>query len=185
MVIAIKATALIGAYSSLDLMTIITSNERICEAISQFLTKGISDYSDVTNTLFLLGAKRLIQELLEQEQEAKGYFGREHYECNEEKKGLRNGYKERQLKSAEGLIPVFLPQLRGTEEETCSSRLWSFVGSNSDVFRYLVAEMYARGLSTRDIEAIETKARPARVSFRSLTSRKKKQTTRLKSQPLK
>lgn len=134
-------------------MTSIPPTERICEAISEFLTKGISDSGDVTNTLFLLGAQRLIQELLEQE--ATDYLGRERYERSDEKKGLRNGYKERGLKSAEGPIPVFLPQLRDTEE-TYSSRLWRFVKGNSDVFRYLVAEMYARGLSTRDIEATFT-----------------------------
>ena len=134
-------------------MTSIPPTARICEAISDFLTKGISDSGDVTNTLFLLGAQRLIQELLEQE--ATDYLGRERYERSEEQKGLRNGYKERQLKSAEGLIPIFLPQVRDAEE-TYSSRLWSFVKGNSDVFRYLVAEMYARGLSTRDIEATFT-----------------------------
>jgi len=135
-------------------MTSIPPTERICEAISEFLTKGISDGKDVTNTLFLLGAQRLIQELLEQE--ATDYLGRERYErSGEDNKGLRNGYKERQLKSAEGRIPVFLPQLRDTEQ-TYSSKLWHFVKGNSDVFRYLVAEMYARGLSTRDIEATFT-----------------------------
>lgn len=134
-------------------MTSISPTMRICEAISEFLTKGISDSGDVTNTLFLLGAQRLIQELLEQE--ATDYLGRERYERSEEQKGLRNGYKERQLKSAEGMIPIFLPQLRDTEE-TYSSRLWSFVKGNSDVLRCLVTEMYARGLSTRDIEATFT-----------------------------
>jgi len=76
----------------------------------------------------------LIQERLEQE--ASEHLGRERYERSEEKKGLRNGYKERQLKSAEVLIPVFLPQLRDTEE-TYSSHLRSFVKGNSDAFRYL------------------------------------------------
>lgn len=55
-------------------MTSIPPTERICEAISEFLTKGISDGQNVTNTLFLLGAQRLIQELLEQE--ATDYLGR-------------------------------------------------------------------------------------------------------------
>jgi len=71
------------------------------------------------------------------------------------KQGLRNGYKERSAKCSEGGFPVFIPQIRGTEE-TYSSRLWQFVKGNSVVFRYLVAEMYARGLSTRDIEATFT-----------------------------
>jgi len=44
-------------------MTSIPPTMRICEAISDFLTKGISDSGDVTNTLFLLGAQRLIQPL--------------------------------------------------------------------------------------------------------------------------
>ena len=101
-------------------MISIPPSERICEAISDFLTKGISDSGDVTNTLFLLGAQRLIQELLEQE--ATDYLGRERYERNPENKGQCNGYKEQKIKSAEGLIPVFLPQLRDTEE-TYSSRL--------------------------------------------------------------
>jgi transposase-like protein len=135
-------------------MSSIPPTKRICEAINEFLTKGISDGENITNTLFLLGAQRLIQELLEQE--ATDYLGRERYErSGENSKGLRNGYKERHLKSAEGRIPVFLPQLRNTEE-TYSSKLWQFIKGNSDVLRYLVAEMYARGLSTRDIETTFT-----------------------------
>jgi len=101
-------------------MTSIPPTERICEAISEFLTKGISDGQNVTNTLFLLGAQRLIQELLEQE--ATDYLGRERYERSENSKGLRNGYKERQLKSAEGRIPVFLPQLHIPERVDHSIR---------------------------------------------------------------
>jgi len=135
-------------------MTSIPPSERICEAIGVFLTKGITDGQDVTNTLFLLGAQRLIQELLEQE--ATDYLGRERYErSGEENKCLRNGYKERNAKCAKGRFPVFLPQVRGAEE-TYASRLWQFVKGNSNVFRYLVAEMNARGLSTRDIEATFT-----------------------------
>jgi len=63
--------------------------------MKRILSKGISDFGDVTNTLFLLGAQRLIQALLEQE--ATDYLGRDSYQRSEEKKGLRKGYKERQL----------------------------------------------------------------------------------------
>ena len=55
-------------------MTSIPPSKRICEAINEFLGKGISDGNNVTNTLFLLGAQRLIQEALEQE--ATDYLGR-------------------------------------------------------------------------------------------------------------
>jgi len=37
----------------------------ICEAISEFFTKDISDSGDLTNNLFLLGAQRLIQEAID------------------------------------------------------------------------------------------------------------------------
>ena len=48
-------------------MASIPPSKHICEAIGDFLSKGISESSDVMNTLFLLGAQCLIQELLEQE----------------------------------------------------------------------------------------------------------------------
>jgi transposase-like protein len=68
-------------------MSSIPPTKRICEAINEFLTKGISDGENITNTLFLLGAQRLIQELLEQE--ATDYLGRERYErSGENSKGL-------------------------------------------------------------------------------------------------
>lgn len=131
-------------------MSRIPPTDRVCEAISEFLSKGIDENKDVKSTLFLLGAQRLIQELLEQE--ATDFLGRERYErTGEQNRGLRNGYKERQIKSAEGKIPVYLPQVRGLESPFYS-RLWQFIKGNSEVFQYLVTEMYVRGLSTRDIE---------------------------------
>ncbi len=135
-------------------MTSIPPTERICEAINEFLSNGLNGNQDVMNTLFRLGAQRLIQELLEQE--VTDYLGRDRYERSEEgNKGFRNGYKKRQLNSTEGKIPVHLPQVRDTEE-TYGSELWHFIKGNSDVMQYLVTEMYARGLSTRDIEATFT-----------------------------
>jgi hypothetical protein len=55
------------------------------------------------------------------------------------------------LKTAEGLVDIHLPQLRATEN-LYQSKLWTYLKGNSDVLKYLVAEMYARCLSTRDIE---------------------------------
>jgi putative transposase len=44
-----------------------------------------------------------------------------------------------------------VPQVRGTTEPFRSS-LMSFLDGNSAVLESLVNEMYARGLSTRDVE---------------------------------
>lgn len=93
-----------------------------------------------------------MQEILEQE--VTDFLGWERYQRREqenENNGSRNGYKERSVKTAEGKIPIDQLQVRNTEEPF-RSRLWQLLKGNSDVLQCLVIEMYARGLSTRDIE---------------------------------
>ena len=53
--------------------------------------------------------------------------------------------------TAEGFIDVAVPQVRGAGEPFRSS-LMGFLDGNSEVLESLVNEMYARGLSTRDVE---------------------------------
>lgn len=55
------------------------------------------------------------------------------------------------MRTAEGAIKVRLPQVRGAAEPYRSS-LMSFLEGNSEVLDRLVTEMYARWLSTRDVE---------------------------------
>jgi len=66
-------------------------------------------------------------------------------------RGSRNGYEPAQVRTAEGDIPVQLPQVRQTPVPS-QSRLLSFLRGHTDVLDRLVAEMCARGLSMRDIE---------------------------------
>lgn len=130
----------------------IPPSERVKQAINNLLQTGIYTNEGITSLLVRLGAQRLIQELLEQE--VTDFLGRERYERKPEDQpngGLRNGYKTRHIDCAEGRIPVELPQVRNTEEPY-RSRLMEFLLGNSDVLEKLVVEMYARGLSTRDIE---------------------------------
>jgi len=99
-----------------------------------------------------LGAQRLVQEIVEQE--VADFLGRGHYQHREEGEdleGYRNGYRVRELRSAEGTVPVFIPQLRQTRVPF-ESKILGFLRGHTDVLERLVAEMYARGLSTRDIE---------------------------------
>jgi putative transposase len=65
--------------------------------------------------------------------------------------GYRNGYKSRSIKTAEGKIAVDVPQVRG-REEPYRSTIWQALGNRSPALEKLAVEMYARGLSTRDIE---------------------------------
>jgi putative transposase len=55
------------------------------------------------------------------------------------------------VRTAEGACEVAVPQVRGAGQPFRSS-LMSFLDGNSEVLERLVSEMYARGLSTRDVE---------------------------------
>ena len=134
-------------------MTRVPPSERIGKEIEELLSKGLLEHEgDLTSALVRLGAQRLLQELLEQE--LTEFLGRGHYERRahgEELRGYRNGYEPGRVRTAEGEIPVHIPQVRNTRERF-ESALLGFLGRHTDVLERLAVEMYARGLSTRDIE---------------------------------
>jgi transposase-like protein len=134
-------------------MTRVPPSERIGKEIEELLNKGLQgDGGDLTSNLVRLGAQRLLQELLEQE--LTEFLGRGHYQRRahgEELRGYRNGYEQGRVRTAEGEIPVYIPQARNTPERF-ESVLLGFLSQHTDVLERLVVEMYARGLSTRDIE---------------------------------
>jgi putative transposase len=66
--------------------------------------------------------------------------------------GYRNGYKNRSIRTAEGKIAVDVPQVRGREDGPYRSAIWPALSQRSAALQKLAVEMYARGLSTRDIE---------------------------------
>jgi len=94
--------------------------------------------------------KLFVEELLSAE--VAETLGRERSERREEgQAGYRNGYKSRALRTGEGKIELEVPQVRGLEEPYRSA-IWEGLGRRSVNLQKLVTEMYARGLSTRDIE---------------------------------
>jgi hypothetical protein len=93
----------------------------------------------------------VVQELLEGEQ-GDLLGGRGRYERRSgEQVGSRKGYERGRLRTAEGFVDVAVPQVRGAAEPFRSG-LMSFLDGNSEVLESLVNEIYARGLSTRDVE---------------------------------
>ena len=64
---------------------------------------------------------------------------------------------------------VQVPQVRDAPE-TYRSRLMTFLRGNSDVLERLAVEMYARGLSTRDIEIALEEATASRLLSRTAVS---------------
>jgi len=74
------------------------------------------------------------------------------------------------VKTPLGKIEVATPQVRDTEEKF-ESKVRKFLKENSDVLEGLAVEMYARGMSTRDIEEALEEITEDRVLSRSTVSR--------------
>jgi putative transposase len=122
------------------------------EQIEQTLCGGVDTETNLLSTLAQLGLKHIVQQALEQEQE--DFLGRGRYERHEgaEKgRSYRNGYEDSTLATAEGEASVRMPQVRGGGAPY-RSKLMEFLSGNSEALERLVTEMYARGLSTRDVE---------------------------------
>jgi putative transposase len=121
------------------------------EQLQELLGGGVGRESNIVSALVETVSRLVVQELLEAEQ-ADYLGGRGRYERRGEgQSGSRNGYEPARVRTAEGAIEVAVPQVRGAEEPFRSS-LMGFLDGNSEVLERLVCEMYARGLSTRDVE---------------------------------
>jgi putative transposase len=127
------------------------------EHLHRLICGGADSGSNIISAFVEAVAELVVQELVEGEQ-VDYLGGRGRYERREDGQvGSRNGYEPRRIRTAEGLIDVAVPQVRGTDAPFCSSLL-SFLEGNSEVLDRLVTEMYARGLSTRDVEDAFTDA---------------------------
>lgn len=119
--------------------------------------KQIADVlsGDFDKSALLRNAVRLIvEEALEAE--VTDALGRDYYERGEPV-GYRNGNRLGRLKTAEGIVEYAMPQVTGTAAPWASEVKRALSGRTEELER-LVVEMYARGLSMRDIEAAFTGA---------------------------
>ena len=124
---------------------------------SEQTRKRIADVlsGDFDQSALLRNAVRLIiEEALEAE--VGDVLGRGYYERGEPA-GYRNGNRLGRLKTAEGIVEYAVPQVTGTAEPWASEVKQALSGRTEELER-LVVEMYARGLSMRDIEAAFTGA---------------------------
>ncbi|MDI6892097.1 MAG: IS256 family transposase [Actinomycetota bacterium] len=125
-------------------------SRRIRKELGEILEKGMME-GNLLSEFLLKGMQLMMQEMLETE--VTDFLEREHYERKREgpHRGYRNGYEPAKVRSAEGEVRIELPQVRDNVE-FFSSKLKEFFRGNTDCLEKLTAEMYARGLSTRDIE---------------------------------
>jgi transposase-like protein len=123
------------------------AREQLQELLSGGADRGLNIVSALVETV----TRVVVQELLEAEQ-ADFLGGRGRYERRGQgQAGSRNGYEPARVRTAEGAFDVALPQVRDADAPFRSS-LMGFLNGNSEVLERLVSEMYARGLSTRDVE---------------------------------
>jgi transposase-like protein len=145
-------------------------SQKIGKKVEQLMDEGLDGGEDVTSMVVRLGIERVVQEMVEQE--VTDYLERDHYQRRrpeQEHRGYRNGYVPGSIRTAEGEIVVQVPQVRDAPE-TYRSRLMTFLRGNSDVLERLAVEMYARGLSTRDIEDALEEATGDRLLSRTAVS---------------
>ncbi len=115
-----------------------------------------------------LAVRLIVEEALEGE--VSDVLGRGRYERGEgEKAGYRNGYRPGKMKTAEGAVDYSAPQVRDTPEPFVSSVRAALSGRTRELER-LAVELYARGLSTRDIEDTFTDETGRRLLSRAAVS---------------
>ena len=98
-----------------------------------------------------------LRELVEQvvqaalETEIENYLRAKKYERSRERKGRRNGYKSRQLKTRVGVLELQVPQVR---EGRFQTKLFGRYQRQEAALMTTIAEMYYQGVSTRRVAAI-------------------------------
>ena len=129
---------------------------------------GRLDTAPDRSSLMLLAARLILEEALEGE--VRDAIGRERYERAEgEAQGYRNGYRPGRMKTAEGMVEFSAPQVREAPEPFASA-IRENLGGRTEALEDLAVELYARGLSTRDIEDAFKDERGRRLLSRAAVS---------------
>lgn len=123
----------------------LAASEMTRKKIEELMNQGF-DASELMRT----GMRLMIEQALEAEVD--DALGRERYERTPgPAKGYRNGKRMGHVKTAEGVVDFSMPQVTGMEQPFVS-RIREQVPNRSEELGRLAIEMYARGLSMRDIE---------------------------------
>jgi transposase-like protein len=93
--------------------------------------------------------QRTVQQVLEAEMTS--FLGAETYERNGERRGWRNGYKPRTLKTRVGELELMVPKDRDGEFQT---ELFDRYQRSEKAFVLALLQMYVEGVSTRKVSAI-------------------------------
>lgn len=132
------------------------------------LFSGTAEVEDVKGALVREAVRLIVEEALEGE--VADALGRGYYEPGAAPgAGYRNGSRRARLKTAEGAIDYGVPQVSDRAEPFRSKVRQILKGRTAELER-LAVEMYARGLSTRDIESAFCDENGASLLSRSAVS---------------
>ena len=133
----------------------ILDSERLAQ-MGRELRQELSSSNELAGDWIRRAARVMAEQMLSAEVDEA--LGRGSYQrrADDDPAGYRNGFKRRAIRTAEGKIGVDVPQVRdfsvGGREQPYRSSIWPALGKRSPALQKLATEMYARGLSTRDIE---------------------------------
>jgi len=138
-------------------MSNVSLEDRLAQ-MGRDLKHELSDGKALSGSFFNRMGKLFVEQLLGAE--VNDALGRGMHERRDDQGqqpgGYRNGHKGRSLLTGEGRIDVQVPQVRDYAvdggAQPYRSAIWAGLGRRSVCLETLVAEMYARGCSTRDIE---------------------------------
>lgn len=132
-------------------MARVPASERTRNALKDmFAGKTVADKSSLVRQ----AARLIVEEALEGEA-ADALGGRGYYEHGADRRGYRNGNRLGRVKTAEGEVEFAVPQLADMAQPF-RSKIREVLRGRTEELERLAIEMYARGLSVRDIEAAFT-----------------------------
>lgn len=147
-------------------------SERLSQEAKE-LMEGYEGEEHPLDEMAKLGARFMIQKALEEE--VNSFLGRGHYRHGRRRRiGWRNGYEPGKIKMGDGILGIYKPQVRDSDEKFVS-RLKKEINGGTERMRALVSQMYIRGLSTRDIEGMYKEVFGDKVFSRSQVSRMTKE----------
>ena len=135
------------------------------DRIDQLLAVGVGENPrESLSELAKPGARLIIQRAVEDEFDA--WLGRARYERRPEAPpGLRNGFRPRKLQTAEGELPVEIPQVRQAAEPFVSKLFPRGTKLlRTEPLKAMVIGAFVRGLSMRDVESLCEEAGLGRLS---------------------
>jgi transposase-like protein len=115
----------------------------IAALMEQLVAQGPDGMAEVFTGLFNLAMRF----------ERERFLGAAHYERSPERRGYANGYKSKKIDTPAGTLTLDVPKTAGAEAPFYPASLERGRRSTRAVM-LAVAEMYVKGVSTRDVEAV-------------------------------